>query len=131
MPKVSEYKQVKGRYWHGSPFFTHYEGYKLRVVIAANSHAGDGVMSVYVYRMQGDFDDKLTWPLKATVTLQLIDPTGQHQPYMKKLRGEWKRCFKEKTGDRLSWCPFITHAELEKYINNDTLHFRIVVVKRT
>ena len=124
MPNFSSYKKEHKKWWSDAPhFYTHDGGYKMQVQTVANSAAASGVMSVYVYAVKGDFDGQLKWPVKATVTLQLIDPTGRHGPYERSEQGELKR------HGSFNWYQFIAHTELEKYIHNDSLRFRVVSVK--
>ena len=126
MPNLSHYIKDRTKWWKDAPsFYTHYGGYRLHLQTVANSNIGNGVLSVYAYVIKGDFNDQLQWPLKATLTLQLIDPSGRHQPYERSEQGEGKRRSATKF---LQWCPFITHAELEKYIHNDSLCFQVVSV---
>ena len=118
------YRKVGAKWWKDAPcFYTHSGGYRLQVVTLADSVYGG--MSVHVCVKTGDFDAKLKWPLKATVTLQLVDPSGGYQPYEQSMQGEGK---KGPGNDISKWHPFITHAELEKYLHNDSLYFRVVSV---
>ena len=124
MPDFSSYKKQPPKWWVDAPcFYTHNGGYRMQVRTIANSGVGKGVMSVYVYVAKGDFDDQLKWPLKATVTLQLIDPTGEHGPYERSNQGTVGR------GGKSIGRTDIPHTDLEKYIHNDSLHFRVVSVK--
>ena len=126
MPNFSSYKREQSKHYKDAPcFYTHNEGYRIQVQTVANSIAGNGVMSVYVFVVKGNFDDQLKWPLKATMTLQLIDPTGGHGPYESSAQGQGKKGGRE----LCKWYPFITHTELEKYIRNDSLRFQVVSVK--
>ena len=126
MPNFSSYKKEYHKQWSDAPcFYTHNGGYKLHVQNTAICFVGFGAMAVYVVVKKGDFDDQLKWPLKATVTLQLIDPTGGHVPYERSTQGEGKK----REGELCRWYPFITHTELKKYIHNDSLRFRVVSVK--
>ena len=118
---MPNYIKVKSLWWNDAPcFYTHKGGYRLHIDILVNSTTGG--MRVRVHVKKGHFDDQVKWPLRATVTLQLIDPSGGHQPYERSRQGEGKK------GESLfyDWLPFITCAELEKYIHNDSLHFRVV-----
>ena len=124
MPDFSSYKKVQCKWWNDAPcFYTHSGGYKLQVRTVANVPVASGVMSVYVSMVKGDFDDQLKWPLKAMMTLQLIDPTGRHEPYERSMQGEVGR------GGECLFHIVIPHTELEKYIHYDSLRFRIVSVK--
>ena len=132
MPNFSSYQKKTFKEYEDAPcFYTHIGGYRMQVRTMpdrlagkeANSAVWSEVMSVFVYVVKGDFDDQLKWPLKATVTLQLVDPTGGHEPYEKRREGVLPR------GGKISWYPFILYTELEKYIRNDSLRFRVASVK--
>ena len=123
MPDFRSYKKGRGKRWCAPCFYTHNGGYRLQIQTVANSAVGSDVMSVYVCVVQGDFDDQLKWPLKATVTLQLIDPSGGYGLYERSRQGElWKE-------SGYLHCINVPHIELEKYIHNDSLYFRVVSVK--
>ena len=124
MPNISSYKKANKRWYDAPHFYTHNGGYRLHVQPVVKSNVGRGLMSLYVDVVKGDFDDQLKWPLKATVTLQLIDPTCRYEPYERSTQGEG-----EKGGELCGWAPFIGHTELEKYICNDSLCFRVISVK--
>ena len=122
--KVSDYKKAQSEWWYSPDFYSHNEGYMLRLAVVVNSDAGGGAMSVYLCVREGEFDDALKWPQKVQATVQLVDMTHGHQPY--------RRVLTSKTGTKgyrsiIEWRPFITHTELDDYIHEDTLHFRVRV----
>lgn len=61
--------------WYSRPFYTHYRGYKMCLAVDANGY-DDGYgthVSVFLLLMKGDFDNKLSWPLKGEFTIQLLN----------------------------------------------------------
>ena len=55
-------------------FYTRDGGYKMYLRIYPNGHLGyDDYVSVFVKLMKGDHDDHLTWPVKGTLTVQLLN----------------------------------------------------------
>ena len=67
--------------WFSEPFYTHPHGYKMCLKVAANGR-GEGAgthVSVYVYLMQGKFDDHLRWPFQGQVTVQLINQAAEDE----------------------------------------------------
>jgi len=126
MPKFSYRKARKPEHWYSSDFYTS-DGYKMQISVVTNSGTGDGVISVYAYVKRGRFDHKLAWPLKATISLQLNNPNGEYSPYERSLEGEWKRTTFIDRRNFCKWDPFITHAEVENYLKDDTLHFQVVM----
>ena len=60
--------------WISPPFYTHPKGYKMCMVVAANSYGEcKGThTSVGVYLMKGEFDDQLEWPFRGYITIRLL-----------------------------------------------------------
>ena len=74
---MTEYSKHKrdGDIWYSPPFYTGPGGYKMCLMVFANGY-GDGAgthLSVYVYLMKGEHDDKLTWPFRGDITIQLVN----------------------------------------------------------
>lgn len=81
LPTFSVY-QANGSWWQSRPFYSHPCGYKFRMEVKP-SGCGSGAgshLSVYVHVMKGEFDEKLKWPLNATIGFKLIDHSsgGSH-----------------------------------------------------
>ena len=60
--------------WYSPGFYTHPGGYKMCLAIYANRWAEgrSKYIAVYVHLMQGEFDDKLEWPFRGDVHVQLL-----------------------------------------------------------
>ena len=133
----SLYKQG-GTHWTSPPFFSRIGGYKLAIEVSAN---GEGVgkgthVSVYIRIMHGEYDDMLRWPLRASVTIQLISQSGNEAHYeMITPDYEWAQVTSGMVGVGWGWDKFIQHEELGynsmrriQYLKNDRLNFRVISV---
>ena len=56
--------------WSSTPFYSHSQGYKLRIDI--NQELFFEYFFVRAYLMQGEFDDNLKWPLDAVVIIYVL-----------------------------------------------------------
>ena len=111
---------------------------------------GDGAgthVSVYVYLMRGEYDDKLTWPIRGDTTIQLVNQ-NEDQDHVENIldftdenvaadddisgrvtSGERATC---KSG--WGFATLISHPTLEsaagtkQYLKNDCLKFRVTQV---
>ena len=66
-------RKIENNVWYSPPFYSHLGGYKMCLMVDANGQ-GDGAgthVSVYVHLMRGEFDDRLKWPFRGNVTIQL------------------------------------------------------------
>ena len=70
------------------PFFTHPHGYKLCIRVGPNGTGeGEGThVSVYIYLMQGPFDDQLKWPFRGEITIQIVNQAGDHSHVKRAIR---------------------------------------------
>ena len=64
--------------WDAPPMYTHLCGYKFKVILNPNGAGGvaNTAMLATLYAMQGEYDNKLPWPAKATFALELFNFTG-------------------------------------------------------
>lgn len=77
--------RAKNGVWLSQPFYTHPRGYKmcLQTHVRPNDPGKPGFsMSVYLFLMQGEFDEVLSFPLVGTVTVQLLS----HSPRAESVR---------------------------------------------
>ena len=122
---MNGFNEKKGskRGWSSQPFYTHPRGYKMCMDTRAN---GDGIgvnthVSVYLFLMHGEFDNKLEWPFRSSIGIQLLDQDREED----KEGGSKVLSFANATdgancrvtsGDRnsISWghATFISHDEL-------------------
>ena len=100
------------------------------------------IMSVFVTLMRGEHDDKLTWPFRGDITIQLVNQNRaqNHFESIVHVTNENGAADNEKPGRvisreraRYSWgySTFISHAKLEstartkQYLKNNRLKFRV------
>ena len=69
--------------YFSDPFYTHDEGYKMRLCVdAAGDGSGRGTrMSVFLYLMKGTHDDKVTWPLTGKFEIRLLNQMSDYDHY--------------------------------------------------
>ena len=122
--------------------YTHPGGYKFELLLfPKGANAGTGTeVSVAAYSVKGDYDAELKFPVKFTITVQLLNQHRNQDHYTRDIQCEVTR---EKIGSVVynigaDW-TFILHADLEwnsekqtQYLKDDCLRFRItkIVVKR-
>jgi hypothetical protein len=66
-------------HWLSAPFYTHEEGYNMRLVVYPNGkYLGAGThISVAIYLMSGKYDDKLDWPANVTLNVTLLNQDSE------------------------------------------------------
>ena len=71
--------------WYSKPFYTDKQGYKICVWINADGYewVKDTHVSLYSCLMKGEYNDKLSWPFRGEIAVELLsqDPThreGNH-----------------------------------------------------
>ena len=122
--------------WKSPHMYTHINGYKFSIGIDANgrrSCKGKGV-HIYFIAMPGEHDYMLDWPAKAKLTLELVNQHGGDD-LKEELKLSWEKPhepsyispFKRIT--IRGWYAFIEHPKLEEYMQNDALHFTILIKK--
>ena len=128
-------------YWYSGPFYTHPRGYKMCLGVNANGwgHGNGTHVSLYVFLMQGEFDDQQKWPFQGHVTIQLLDQDGGTDHLTKKLDMTaqslaTQRVMKPgKASSALGFTFFITHSELLEpvcpYLHLDSLQFRVAKIE--
>ena len=139
MYNFSEHKRV-GDQWFSNPFYTGPDGYKLKLRVRA---IGTGKLigthvSVHVHLMKGENDERLTWPFKCNITIQLLN-WREDKGHVEKTvpindRTDIKACTRVMEGDTAShgfgYGQFISHSDLyynitnnTEYVDNDILCF--------
>ena len=137
----SNYQQEKAR--NGSiyspPMYTHPGGYKFRLGLWPNGGGnGKGThVSVYVFSLKSDHDAELKFPVKFTITLQLLNQHRDQDHHTRDIQCEIKT--REMIGS-VFWnvgadYTFIPYAALEwnrgkqnQYLKDDCLRIRITKI---
>ena len=75
--KMSQFSKSSQDGWSSPSFTTHEVGYKMFMKVYANGYIhGEGYensISVALYLMKSEHDERLTWPMKGTVNIQLLN----------------------------------------------------------
>ena len=148
MTDFEQYKE-RGHCWYSPTFYTHREGYRMCLQVYANGKdVGNGThdhvhVSVFTSLMRGEFDSRLKWPFRGTVTIQLVNQLEDKEHFTEPNSYTGKtpnNCAARVTNGERSggWgtSKFILHSELglsvannRQYLKDDRLVFRIVSVK--
>ena len=123
--------------WSSRSFYSDIEGYRFVIGITpkgATDASGRVYVSIAAYLMRGEFDDKLRWPFRGRLTIQLLDQLGSdHVTYV--LDFSCSQCvrsckrvprWRHVAQHGLRHLRFISHDQLRpKYLNGDLLHFQV------
>ena len=89
MTDFEEYRRDND-HWHSPHFYTHPNGYKMCLRVDPNGYVygpGKGThLSVYVFLMQGEFDDQLKWPFQGEIIIQLVNQKEDKDHVVKMVR---------------------------------------------
>ena len=119
--------------WWSEPFYTHPGGYNMQIRVNANGRysSKDTYVSVYVWLLQGQYDNNLKWPFYGEITIKLLNQVEDRKHFEKTLE------FNDKTHDSITsrnhwkgWGlpQFISHNFLsnnKQYAKDGSLHFYI------
>ena len=137
---LSNYQQEKAkvRSTDSPPMYTHPGGYKFTLRLYPNGlGSGDGThVSVWIYSLKCDHGDELKFPVKFTITLQLLNQHRDQDHHTRVIQCEIKT--REWIGSGLCigyGSTFIPLAALEwnrdkqtQYLKDDCLRFRITKI---
>ena len=142
---MTEYSKHKRNddVWYSPPFYTGPGGYKMCLRVDANGN-DDGAgthVSVFVYLMRGEHDDKLTWPFRGAITIQLVNQNRDQDHVKYNVVFDDRAAARKAVSGRVTegekaesgWGTdkFISHTKLEStkhYIKNDCIKFRVTAV---
>ena len=123
----------KSSTWNSPNMYTYPGGYKFFFKIWANGIGAGHVKAVYValYATPGDFDSHLKWPVKVKIMLELINQHGGDNLVAQKDGVSLYKCdvstLVVSLGNKnySGFLHLISHSELDNYLVDDTLHFRV------
>ena len=106
--KLKEFEKYKSAQHVDFPgFYTRDGGYKMFLRIYPKGQTyHENYISVYVYLMKGDHDDHLAWPVKGTLTVQLLNQlsnSDHSDAVMFHFNGSNVECKKVSTGTKSSY----------------------------
>ena len=86
MPNFGQHKKTN-EHWYGPSFLSHPDGYKMCIRVRANGEGrAEGThMSVYAHLMAGEYDDRVVWPFKGTVTVEVINRKNKEQNHIQEI----------------------------------------------
>ena len=130
--------------WYSDSFYTHHKGYKMSLhIFAAGYGDGQGThLSVYLNLMKGSHDDELTWPLRGTFEIELLNQVSDSEHHSVILNFDIasnKTVARVTEGDRAKrsqgYSMLISYEELHKvtancqYLKDDCLFFQVTNCK--
>ena len=128
---MSEYTKKKEDNvdWYSDSFYTHKKGYKMQLNVVPNgySEAKGTHLSVYLFLMEGPYDDKLRWPLDKTFKVTLLNQSSdtEHHSVTRSVNGG-KRIISSDAKDVWQKVHFIKTFTLHsQYLKNDSLFFEV------
>ena len=103
------YQEVDSAFF-SPPFYSHHGGYKLQFQIFPNGSIGyEAYMSVYLCTMMGEYDDKLRWPFKVQVAIEMFNC----------IRKKWTKihCINDTVTDRPVECVALGGAGIHRFMS--------------
>ena len=132
--------------YYSMPFISHEKGYKLcaRVSLSGMGSGRGTHVSLYVYLMRGENDDKLSWPFRGNVQIHLLNQiaeAGNHEQVI-----DFSQLTPTVVADRVTigerasrgqgYAQFVSYLDLKfdtlrnrQFLKNDQLKFRVVAVE--
>ena len=139
--KLVEFKEYKNNEAvHSIGFYTRDGGYKMCLSMYPNGSAGyDNYVSVSARLTKGDHDDHLTWPVKGTLTVQLLNQlsdSNHSEPVKFQFNGSSNVCQRVMYGTKSTFgllgYRFMPHKRLSydagkkcQYLKDDCVYFRV------
>ena len=131
---LTEFKkhQAKGAgYWFSDMFYSYPGGncFKLGIFTNGFDEAEGTHLTAALYLQRGDNDDKLKWPIKCTVYLEMLNQRGDHGHHTVIHTVEYKRYSWVSIGSEYKFFPLakLGHCadQNTEYLKNDRLKFRM------
>ena len=123
--------------WYSAPFYSHFNGYKLCLRVAAYGYGQclGTQLCVIVILMKGPFDNSLKFPFYGDVTVQMVDQdSGKnlhyettiefHNDYEESVVGRPKHSQNDGVGE-LNYFPLQELLREKRFFKNGSLRFKI------
>ena len=108
--------------WTSPAMYTHTNGYKFFIDL----NFAVETMAVVLYPIQGEYDDQLKWPVKATITIAILNQHGGEDEECTRTMG-WRRP-SAGTREDPKWFTslnFVDKSKLKYMVFNDTVYFHV------
>ena len=133
--KMTNYssKKKNKEIFFSDPFYSHLNGYKMRVKIHVNgTGSGEGThISVSILFLKGPHDQSLQWPFLGEVTFTILNQMGDYNHFKRFISAQGNEDVKL---GHLDIETFLSHSLLSEewpdnvlLLKNDTLFFRVSV----
>ena len=113
--------------WYSDPFYTHHQGYKMRLNVVPAGFEGH-YMSVYLYIMDGPFDYLLRWPLKGKFQVTLLNQICNRDHHVVSYRNQADMCQKRPfwyCGDFISWEELRKISATCQFVKDNCIFFEL------
>ena len=119
--------------WHSDSFYSHPGGCRLRLTIETNASQHRSThIAAWLRLIEGDNDDRLTWPVKVMVRLVMLNQLRDHTHH-----SVTEESIIRRSGEYFAIAnPFFLKSELRhnaakktEYLKDDCLHFRLHIRK--
>ena len=135
---MTEYNKHKGNNWFSPPFYSGSRGYKMCLCVYHGVGWIADYTSVCVHLMRGEYDDRLVWPFRGDITVQLVNQSSvqNHQECSLKFDDKCSisSCIRVTSGERAmsgsEQHSFTLYSE-NTYIKGDCVKFRVTKVSVT
>ena len=139
---MTEFSKHKGdgQKWFSPPFYSGPRGYKMCLCVEYHgSFFHKDCMPVCVYLMRGEYDDRLVWPFRGDITVQVVDQGSDqnHQECTLKFDDKCSisSCIRVTSRERAMSgsmeCSFALEDSENMYIKGDCVKFRVTKVSVT
>ena len=138
--KFTSYEQHKASNdeVYSPPFYTSRGGYKMCLEVDANGYSrGRGThISIYLYLMRGENDDRLPWPFSGNITVELLNQLEDKNHHSKTVSLSNNACQRVKKDGKASMGDgfpcYLPHNCLVgdkkcQYLQHNCLYFRVKV----
>jgi hypothetical protein len=109
------------------PFYTHHEGYKLKLLI---TYYSDDI-GAFLFLMKGEYDRQLQWPVEIRVRLEVLNQARDFRHVVKGATCTWKKTEKEKNrtihDSLMKYATLERHLDAVQFMRNNCLKFKISV----
>ena len=140
--KNFEQLRVGDQSQYSTPFYTNPGGYKMCLLVHANGCNGDESegthISVFICMMCGENDDRLTWPFRGEVSIELLNQLEDANHYARLIHftdeKHGQRLYVSRIGEGYGYRTFCAHSDLvhdatrnRQYLKDDCVCFRVKV----